>query len=177
VLLSFLFTAPTLFGLFRIAGKLAADEEAVLADLFYAFSDRHVYARALATVRGLLFRGTIVWFACEITYLLFVYALPPTLPNAVLCGLLIGIEILCGLVWLLCRYPYLWATIRFEDMPLPDAYDRAREHVSSPLFRGWRFTFGFVPWLLLGFFTVGILWIADTLPRMLVAYFVDCEEG
>lgn len=177
VLLTFLFAAPTLLGLFRIAGKMAVGEEAVLADLFFAFSSRQAYARAIATVRGILLRGAVVWFVCELTYLAFAYTVAPTLPNAILCGILIGMEVLGGLALLLLRYPLIFASLRFEELPLPEAYVRAKEQTRFPLARGWRFVFGFLPHLLVGVLTLGILWIADTLPRMLIAYFVDCEEG
>lgn len=176
VLLTFLFTAPTLLGLFHIAQKMVAGEDAVLADLFFAFSDRHTYARALAVVRELLLCGACVWFVCELTYLFFVYFLPPTLLCAVWCGFLIGVEVLLGAVLLLHTYPNFYGALRYSDVPLSEARARGRACVPYPISRGRRFFVSFLPYLLLGALTVGILWIADTLPRMLIAYFVDCEN-
>ena len=175
LLLTVMLVVPTFLGVCRIAYKMTRSERVVLADMFCAFSDRRNYRRTVSAARGFLLRAAAVWIACEVTYLLFVYLIPPLDGIELLCGLLIGIEVLCGVAILLRGYPMLYVMLQNGEAPLSEVRRQAQTQPS--VFRGGRFFIFFLPSIVLGFFTVGILWIADTLPRMLVAYFVDCEAA
>ena len=172
--LTALLAVPTVLGVFRMAYRMTAFEPTSLVDMFFAFSDFRTYCRMLAVARMLLLRVAIVWLLCEGTYLLFVYLIPPVSGIEVLCGFLIGIEVLLGAILVLRGYPEICAAFRNEEMPFSSA--RREVAMDAPVFRGARFILSFVPSLVIGFFTIGILWLADTLPRMLVAYFLDCGE-
>ena len=87
--------------------------------------------------------------------------------------LLLGIPLYVG-VFLL----WAWLSMRSFLLPyfalsLPDAAVRMRPYAVSV---GARYWIGFFPWIVLSFLTVGILLLADTLPRMLIAYFRLCRK-
>lgn len=168
---------PMLYGLVFMACRMCADEETVLADLFQAFSSRTRYLRALRLGRAVF--GWLLLIAAVIlfTSFAFVLLLPPVLPVRLLCGVLTGMEGVGGLMLLLRYYPVPWGIVHMEELPYHEVCVLARQRVSDPLWHGWRYICGFLPWILLGLLSFGIFLLADVLPRMLLGYVVDCEHS
>ncbi len=158
---------PLLFGLFYIAYRMVKREEVLLGDLFYAFESTQNYKYALRASAALVLRLCIAIIAVAVTYLAFLLVFPYDLGMMILCGVLITGEIIGGILACCSVYPLTCCIL--EGRHMEGTAGRRME-------RGLRFFGCFVPWILLGLLTVGVLLLWDTLPRMLVAYCCDCES-
>ncbi len=166
---------PTLTGLCRMAERIHHDEKPVLADLFYFFATRERYALSLAISVRVLWRLTLVLTAARVTAVLCTSFLMPEFWCLLLCAVLVSLELLGGIVWVLGEFPLLYLCLRYGD-DIEGEGERASQILyQSPAQYAMRFLIGFLPQILLGLLTCGILLIADTIPRMLIAYFDYCE--
>ncbi|MBQ9784056.1 MAG: hypothetical protein IJW29_00995 [Clostridia bacterium] len=170
-----LLVAPTVLGLFYMAMQMTRGEETVLADFFHFLGTRKLYRFALRVTRPIVYLLADVAIAAVLTYAAFASFTQPTLGNFALCALTVAAEIVAG-VLLLCRHYARFAiAVRCdESLTRADLGTETRRLFRAPTWRGFRFLGSFLGWLLLGLLTVGLLWVADTLPRMLVAYCLDC---
>ena len=167
-----LFVAPTVLGLFYIAVRMTRGEEAVVAELFHFLGTRKLYRGALRATRPTVYLLTVAILCIVLTPAAVALFITEPLRSLV-CLLLIVAEIV-GFSFLLFRfYPMAAAACNGEFAP-KELKQEMRRICSKPTRRGACFFFGFLWWLLLGLLTVGLLWLADTLPRMLVAYSLDC---
>ncbi len=170
-----LLVAPTVLGLFYMAMQMSGGEEAVLADLFHYLGTGKRYRHALRASRPIVYLLTVVIVGIELTYTAFAMLLPPTLAHLLLCALVIAVEIVGCFLLAVRTYPRFAVAVRNETFLAQDVKREARRTCPAPVRRGCRFFGGFLAWGLLGLLTVGVLLIADTLPRMLVAYCLDCR--
>ena len=166
VLLLLVFPLGT--GLWRLASEMEAGREPDLADIFYAFSQKDAYRTALRVSYSALWRLSIL-VALEWG----LYGLLFTASRGAVWMLLLGIPLYVG-VFLL----WAWLSMRSFLLPyfamiLPDAAVRMRPYARSV---GAYYWIGFFPWIVLSLLTVGILLLADLLPRMLIAYFRLCRK-
>ena len=166
VLLFLVFPLGT--GLLRLASEMEAGHHPELADIFYAFSKRSAYRTALRISYSALWRLSVL-VALEWG----LYGLLFTLSKGAIVVLLLGIPLYIG-VFLL----WAWLSMRSFLLPyfamiLPDAAVRMCPYAVSV---GARYWIGFFPWIVLSLLTVGILLLADTLLRMLIAYFRLCRK-
>lgn len=165
--------APTLLGLFYIASRMTRGEETVVADLFHFLGTRSLYRYALRVTRPTVYLLVAVILCVVLTVAAFAAFVPFKPLWLLVCALTMAVEIV-GFAILLCRfYPMAAVACRGEFTKAEFKCER-RRICPKPTRRGLRFFFAFLARLLLGLLTVGLLWIADTLPRMLVAYSLDC---
>ena len=155
LLLGVLFAAPVVLGLFRMAEQMQAGNSPVLMDLFYYLSSGERYRKGLRITRlasiklllAVLIVNTVN-FLCPISWL---------------CGLLTAAVIILLVVWMLIPYSKLNSHLKGEDKPMRP-------------FGGVRLVLFFLPWLLLGLVSIGLLLVLDVFPRMLLTYFCDCNR-
>lgn len=149
---SFFVTVPLVCGLFYLSHRIASGKDASLADLFYPFSTRARYRKALSTGKSLLLGCAIVYLVAILVWYAFYLYLPKLLVCAYFC---VSAVILSGYLLL----PLFFFAVRRE-------YGRA-----GGALVGLRLRLSFLPWILLGLLTVGVLLLADVLPRLLVVSF------
>ena len=167
--LTLLLTLPTVLGIFQMAKQMYDGEETVLADLFYFFSSGERYRRAIRLARRFCILLFLLLISSEALYLLFSLFLPPTIPYALLCGILIAALVLGWLMLVFTRFPLLFFALSGEKTAEERSVGR-----SDCLFCGMRFLLRFLPGILLGLVSFGVLLLIDTLPKMLVAYMCEC---
>lgn len=168
------FTLPTVLGIFYMARQMYDGEETTLADLFFFFSSRRRYGKALRlSVRFCILLFLLVILS-ESMYLGFSFLLPPTLPYALLCGFLIAVLTIGWVLLVFVRFPRLFLALSDESVSADPAEERYGER-GEGLFCGMRFLLRFLPALLLGILTFGVLLLIDTFPKMLVTYM--CESA
>lgn len=163
------FTIPLVYGLFFIAADVIAGKNPVVSDVLRAFSDRETYLYVLRFAFESLWRLALAVGAVWGT---FVWAQDRSVQSvgwAFLGALLIAVEIAIYLAWISRRFfmPYLMAS---EQMPYAEASRRSAEMARENRRCMIRCLLDYLPWLLLSFLTVGILFFADVLPRMLISY-------
>ncbi len=168
LLFVFFLLLPLFAGLLWMAARMEAGEETELPELFAPFSSGTAYRAALTSSWSVLWR----------------IGLP-------IAG---GIGIWQGMAWLFAGKPVggvlavllmlpllsLWLILIMGGFWKPYVILlRTREHERMcPYARsmGFRFWLGWLPWLLLSWLTVGILLLADVLPRMLISYARLCRS-
>ena len=166
----FLVIAPLSVGLAEMAARMAKDDDVFLTDLFRPFANGKNYLRALIVLFPLFWKFAVFsWFpgiafdaliACfgSVNYL-------------VLPGVLVLVAL--AIVWLLLA---LRGFVRLSfllqwRMPLLAAGRANRQIAGRSFVVGGHWWLCFLPRILLGFLTVGILLVLDVIPRMLVSYF------
>lgn len=165
--LTLFFTLPLCTGVLHMASRMEAGEEVYLAEVFHPFSGARAYGRALRASWSVFWR---VFLLVAAEYLLFVpFVLVLKSPFPILC---------LPVVLLMLGALLLWVRFALGGFFCPYAVlvgdgERMRPYAVSV---GWHFWIGFAPQILLSFFTVGVLLLADVLPRMLVAYFRVCRK-
>ncbi len=168
LVLSLFVTLPLWTGLLWMAKNMEAGEATPLTELFYAFSDRKTYGKALKLSWSVLWRVSVL-IAAEWGTALFV----TNVFNESAFGSLWGIPL-----YLAIFVAWFFLAVRSFLMPylawqIPDDAPRMCPYARSV---GTRYCLGFFPWIVLSFMTFGILLLADTLPRMLIAYFRLCKK-
>ncbi len=167
-LFTLLFTMPAVVGLVWMAGDMANGGNTVLSDLFEPFSNRSRYRTALTVSWSLFWRIGLLASAVSLTCQLTVQFFAGSLVAGLLCGLAVVLELAAG-IWLsLGAFP-LWALSYHQKdrrghgrMPMRNRSDKAW---------GLCYLIGFLPQILLGILTLGILLLWDVLPLMSVTYF------
>lgn len=160
LLITLFLATPLIMGLFLIAGRLVAGEDTALADLFEAFSSWKHYGNALRV-------GKQFFFSVSLLFLLLFgafFALEFVVADS---------DVLASLV--AASLPPLSVAWYFF---VPHFGNAAAQLVGGNWRRhsyreGLLFRARFFLWILLGALTLGLLLLADVLPRMLVAYFED----
>lgn len=166
----FLVAAPLFIGLLSMAARMASGGEVFLTDLFLPFSGGKRYLRTLIVLFPLYWKFAVFCWFPGILY----DALAAVFGN-VAAFVVIGNVVLwlLNVVWLLLA---LRGFVRLSfllqwRMPLL-ASRRANRQIAGKSFTGGgRWWLCFLPRILLGFLTVGILLVADVIPRMLISYF------
>lgn len=157
-------TLPLLAGLFRLAARMEAEEETELSELFWCFTDRRAYARAFACGISLgLPLLCLVAAPCLVTDLLSPFA-GDSPARWLLVALLAVVADFLVLFWLLGRF----------GVPFAILCDGKRTGGRMRRAGVW-YACRMLPHLLLSVLTLFILFIADTMPRMLVLYFRLCR--
>ena len=162
--------APLFLGLLQMAARMANDEEVFLPDLFLPLSNGKRYLRALAVLLPFLWKiAAFFWlpgFLFDVLEAIFGEMLLFTVLDVVVSALLAAAWCLLALRGFV-RLSFLlqWR------MPLR-ASRRANRQIAGKSFSGGGFWWiCYLPRILLGFLTVGILLVADVIPRMMISYF------
>ena len=151
-----------------MAYQMEQGHEPPLTEIFYAFCNSHNYCVAQRISYPVLVRLSFLVLAEEIT-VLFTYPLFKGTLWGIMFEILLCVAVLAG--WLLLTtkgffQPYL-------EWQSPETASRMQPYAASI---GKCYRVGFLPWILLSLLTFGVLLLADTLPRMLVAYFRLCNH-
>lgn len=167
-------TLPLCMGVFWIAGMLEEGQDAVLADVFYAFGASWRYLRALHVSWRLLVVCAplivVLYFAPWLLSMLIPLAWAVDLVMWVL-----RLVVLLGLFLLLyARFGLVaetvWEELDFERSRCVARISRRRQRACAGAF-----VRSYIGRILLGLLSVGILLLLDTLPHMLIAYFRACR--
>ncbi len=166
--LSLFITLPLWTGLLWMAKNMETGKATPLTEIFYAFSNQNSYGKALKLSRGVLWRISLLiaeeWVATLFVKMIF---------GETVLGSLLGIPI-----YLAIFVAWFFFAVRSFLKPclawqIPDDAPRMCPYARSV---GTRYCLGFFPWIVLSLMTFGILLLADTLPRMLIAYFRLCRK-
>lgn len=175
-LLSLFLIFPLLVGLFRMAYRMERQQETVLAELFDAFGSAKAYGRALGLSFGFAWRAALTVLVVCGTYSL-ADALKLPLAAVVGVSLLIVAEVAVCIL-LMSRSFYTLALSFLEpNASLSQCRRASKRMYRAARLRGVGFLLHFLPQLLLGLMTFGILLLMHTLPKMLIAYFRFCQSG
>jgi len=175
LVITWLLTLPYLLGILKLGCLIERGEDAVLSDVFFFFSSQRAYGKALLLSFGILWKLWLIFdLAAGIWYLALTFA-PGNLVAAIFAVLLIICEVLLGLLLCLLRFPYLCVAIR-EDRPWRESRKIGRAMARACPASGMVFFLGYVPWIILGILSVGVLLLIDVLPRMCVSYFRYCNK-
>lgn len=166
-LVFFFFTAaPVCFGLYRMAVRMSREEEAQLLDVFYYFSSRKLYGRAIKLV---------FWTAC---FVIPVYGAGALAVHAfqtengvllVLSLLLLGVVFLLSLLLFSLEGGYLTLSVIREDAPLGECRALAREVSRGKAWENVLFLLSLLWRLCLSLLSVGVVLLLHTLPVSLLA--------
>lgn len=168
---SVFFVLPTVIGFLQMAALMERDETVALTDLFAVFSKRALYREALGISWRAFWRVALTVIAVKTTVSLSTYFFAGSLPAGIICGIIVLLELLGGL-WLILHGFSLVADLCTASQPLR----RARAAATGGFRVGVHYFAGFLPWLLLGVLSFGILLVWEVLPCMAVGYFRYCRE-
>ena len=165
-----LVNGPLFAGVLQMAARMANEEEVFLPDLFSPFLSGRAYFRALVILWPLYWKFALFcWFPnVAFDFLRTLFG-----KTALLTAFGVGTLILLAAVWLLLA---LGGFVRLSfllqwRMPLLAASRANRQIFRKSFAGGGLWWLCFLPRILLGFLTVGILLVADVIPRMLISYF------
>ena len=160
---------PYLLGILHLALGIAQGKDLTLSDVFAPFADRRAYGRALLMSVDLLWRPWLVWLIADTTW----YGLsrllgdmPLALPIRLAA---VALEVLIGLILCVSAFPRLYRQLTGEKRASGLGFFYS-------LRAGLLFWIGYVPHVALGFLTLGILLLSDTLPRMCLCYICYCKR-
>lgn len=167
-LLMLFFVLPLWSGLLFMASEMEAQRRAYLSDVFWSFSGGKAYFTALRCSWGIFWRVGILWGVWQaVTEWLF------GLGNGTLLLPLLGAVPLLLLSVLWIRFALRGFFGVYRALNRPSGSERMRPYARS---LGLSYLRMYFPWLLLSLLTVGILFLADILPRMLISYFRLCRK-
>ncbi len=162
-------TLPSLIGLLAFAKKIACGGQPVLSEVFEPFSSAKSYAHALRLSWSTFWRLGLTVGIILLTDWLLSLASAEGFP-AFLCGLTVFAETVGAVLLWIRRFPCpavaLSASDASESGRMPERNLPTHTYRAS-----FRFFLGFLPWILLGLLTLGILLLWEVFPRMLIAYF------
>jgi len=162
---------PLFIGFFRLVNEIVQTGEGKLTTLFSSFQSARLYRRSLRLSWGLFVWAILL--VCSVGMLIGLF--PKELLAALLCGLLaVGITALF-LVPMMRAFPTL-ALAQDATLPMRAVRKRMCRMRTRTSISGWRFFLSWLPQILLGLLTFGILLIWDTLPRMAISYFVQIQK-
>ena len=175
-LLQLFFTLPLVVGLLGMAARMVEGEYVSLVDLFEPFSSGKSYRKTLAIAFRWFWTFGLLTVAVRLTIGLFrvlgrVHILI-AIPVAFLCVAEV-------ILWIVFVWLRRFVTISFffsGRMPLRKARRAARNMAGQSQKGGVVWLLCFLPWIILGLLTVGILLLADVLPRMCVSYYLYCDQ-
>ena len=170
-LLAVLLLLPAVIGFLRLAGRMERGERVVLSELFGVFSDKGLYQWAKRISRRWFWRIALTVTVIEVTVSLSSSLFAGSLLAALICSGIVILELIGGL-WLILKDFSMLAGCLF-----PEDFGRARTSAHRRSVRSaLHFIVGFLPWLLLGVLSFGILLLWEVLPCMAISYFGYCRE-
>ncbi len=174
-LLTVFVTLPLFIGFLRLAAEVEATGEARLTTLFFSFSGMRVYRRSLRLAWGFFAWGLLLALVIGITCGLVIGIFPGNILAGLLCGVAVLAEVAVFLFFLMRAFPTLAIAfdLRFSMRDTKRLMRSMRSHMSVS---GWKFFLSWLPMLMLGALTFGLLTIWDTLPRMAVSYFCHVRK-
>lgn len=175
-LLQLFFTVPLVVGLLGMAARMAEGEYVSLVDLFEPFSSGTRYRKAFAVSLRLFWTLGLLILVVSLTTGLYRAIGGGRILPAILAALLSVAEVVLWIVFVFLRR---FATLSFvfsRRMPLRKARRATRKMAGRSQKGGVIWSLCFLPWVLLGLLTFGILLLADVLPRMCISYYLYCNQ-
>lgn len=176
LLLGLLVDLPLFIGFLRLAAEIEATGEGRLTTLFSSFSGARIYRRSLRLAWGYFAWVVLLVVVAILSCAVVAVSLSeqPLLTVAV-GGVLVVAELALFLIPMMRAFPTLAIALdlRFSMRATRQRMRLMRERMPVS---GWRFFLSWLPRILLGILTFGILLIWDTLPRMAVSYFVQVRR-
>ncbi|MBQ8432880.1 MAG: hypothetical protein IJX28_08365 [Clostridia bacterium] len=167
---------PLLHGILELSLAMVEGKDAPLSLIFRPFSGARRYRRCLRSSFALLWRGALTVMAVTATYSLVSTLFAGNLAAGVICAVLILGELFLGFWLCVGLFPLFYCTVEDGRMPWRSARAAAVKLRRAFPLCGFRFFGGFLPRILLGCCTLGILLLADTLPMMCLTYTVECKK-
>ena len=167
-------TVPLTVGLIGMAERIAEGEYVSLVEIFEPFSSGESYRRAFGVAFRLFWTVGLLVLAVSLTVGFFP-AIGKGFGIALLTAIFAVAEIILWLVFAMRRF----ATVSFVFLRRT-SFRKAKK--ATARMAGYSRNGGivwllnFLPWTLLGFLTVGILLLADVLPRMCISYHLYCKK-
>ncbi len=166
-----LLTLPAVIGFLRLAREMEQGRIAVTADLFAVFSEKHLYRESIRLSWRVLWRVFVTVLLVKATVCFSSYYFAGNLAAGLICGIVVLFELIGGVCLIFHGFPLLAELLEGE---------RRLHSKRLPVFKGSirtgvHFFTGFLPWLLLGILSYGILLLGDVVPCMAVAYFRYCR--
>lgn len=165
---------PLLMGLLAMAAGMERGEDVPLIRVFAPFSGSGEYRRSLRLSFALFWKFLLLVTVVRLTIVFLGSFAGQSAAVPVLIALLTVAEILLWIVLVLRQFPTLYF-VYAEGLTVREAH-RATATVRRSRSAGILFWLCFLPWILLGLLTVGILLLADVFPRMCIAYFRYAQE-
>ena len=167
-LLTLFFVLPIGYGLLFIAAQIHKGDSAVVGDVLFALADKENYKRVLRLSFGALWKLAAFLAVVHLTTRVLTWEY--SFGTLLLQVLLIGAE--AFLFLLLCSRRFFVPFLMLgRGCSYRDAVRTSKAMARHDYLGAMRYVFDYLPWLLLSFVTIGILFFADTLPRMLISYF------
>lgn len=176
LLVTLFLTIPLIHGFFFMASRIALGEETTLCDLFHSFSSAVCYWRAIRLSLRFFLILTVLIHGMILTYLWAIDLSPGNGWMIFLGALLILFEILVALIFAAMSFFRLFVAYANPNLPLDLVTKKAQFLSRTYKSAAYRYFVDYLPWILLSFATAGILFVADTLPRMGISYFLYCGE-
>lgn len=169
-------TLPTAIGLFYMTNEMVDGKAVALMTLFTAFSQKERYRTVLSLSWGLFWRLWISSFAVGLPFAVKRLFFTENALLTPICVAITVIAIALMLFVLLKHFTLIGRVVRYGEPP-HDVRRKIGSFRIWPALCGIRYFIGFLPQILLGLLTFGILWLWDTLPKMLVAYsLIVCQS-
>ena len=162
---------PSIIGFLRLAGRMARGERVALSELFDVFSDKGLYRWARRMSRRWFWRIALTVTVVEMTVSLSSYLFAGNLLAGLICSGIVILELVGGLWLILKGFSMLADHLFLQELGRTRATAPKRS-VGAAL----HFIIGFLPWLLLGILSFGILLLWEVFPCMAVSYFSYCRE-
>ncbi len=165
IVLAHLITLPLLYSYFVLCKQAAMGKRIFLSELFLPFTSKENYKTLL------LYANSAFWHWILAFDVIVVTMVAKELINSVLPSLVWIIPILFAVECVAFLFLNAFRFYALYELLFPEM--QARGAFCASLRFWWS---GGIWWVLLGLLTCGILLIADTLPRLSVAYIEYCEK-
>lgn len=167
-------TVPLTVGLMGLAKRMSDGEYVSLIEIFEPFSSGEAYRRAFGVAFRLFWTVGLLVLAVSLT-VEFLPVIGKGFGIALLTAILAVAEIILWLVFAMRRF----VTVSFalvRGVSFRKAKKATADIAGYSRNGGIVWLLNFLPWVLLGFLTVGLLLLADVLPRMCISYHLYCKE-
>lgn len=165
---------PLIIGFLRIADELVQTGETRLSTLFSSFGSARLYRRSLRLAWGFFAWAVVLGALVTVTCAVGIELFSKNLLAGLLCGIAVVGEIALLLIPMMRAFPTL-ALASDPTRPMRAVKADLRQMRTRMPISGWRFFLSWLPQILLGLLTFGILLIWDTLPRMAISYFLHLQ--
>ncbi len=174
IALSIYVTVPLLIGLIRQGLSVVRGKTVEVSDVFDSFSSRKRYADSLKLAFPFVIKVCLWSALIAMTYELAVF-LSGSRAAVALGAFLIVLEAVAAILSLIRCFPVLYFYLYDDRMSPREARKRARARRRTDYRVYLGFWFGYLPHLLLGLVTFGVLLLIWVLPQMTVAYHDLCR--
>lgn len=176
VCLSVFFVIPILISYQTMGVKIVRQADLSLSDLFSPFFDARTYRMFLLLSVGVVWRLALVVLSASIGIGLVLSFLSDRIFRVLLTSAIVLFAGMIGILIWAGRFSQLYFVFGL-GYSVKEAETITHRYYAKNLSVGLRFFFcDVLPQLVLGFFTVGIWWVADVMERMPVMYYLFCQK-